>query len=87
MARQGLYQWCGFDDEKLTVHSLVSRLMGAPPPENPLSTVGASFVTRRLIDVDSNTVVRLQIWDTAGQERFVSRYRVHPGSESDCMAA
>ncbi len=34
------------------------------------STVGASFLTKRVVDDESDTVVRLQIWDTAGQERF-----------------
>lgn len=36
------------------------------------STIGASFLTKRVVDIDSSTVVRLQIWDTAGQERFRS---------------
>ncbi len=35
-----------------------------------MSTVGASFQTKRVVDDESDTVVRLQIWDTAGQERF-----------------
>jgi small GTP-binding protein len=34
------------------------------------STIGASFLTKKLV-VDS-CKVRLQIWDTAGQERFRS---------------
>ncbi|KDN38263.1 hypothetical protein K437DRAFT_216113, partial [Tilletiaria anomala UBC 951] len=34
------------------------------------STIGASFLTKRLIV--SGTKIRLQIWDTAGQERFRS---------------
>lgn len=37
---------------------------------NTTSTVGASFMTKRVVDDESDTVVRLQIWDTAGQERF-----------------
>ena len=41
-------------------------------PASTHSTVGASFVTKRVLDDDSNTTVRLQIWDTAGQERFRS---------------
>ena len=39
-------------------------------PAATISTVGASFLTKRVVDEDSDTVVRLQIWDTAGQERF-----------------
>lgn len=34
------------------------------------STVGASFLTKKVVDDESDTTVRLQIWDTAGQERF-----------------
>ena len=29
-------------------------------------------MTKRVLDIDSSTTVRLQIWDTAGQERFRS---------------
>jgi small GTP-binding protein len=39
-------------------------------PSTTTSTVGASFLTKRVVDEDSDTTVRLQIWDTAGQERF-----------------
>lgn len=39
-------------------------------PKTTTSTVGASFMTKRVLDDESDTVVRLQIWDTAGQERF-----------------
>lgn len=39
-------------------------------PASTMSTVGASFLTKRVVDDESDTVVRLQIWDTAGQERF-----------------
>ena len=41
-------------------------------PSTTASTIGASFVTKRVLDVDSGTTVRLQVWDTAGQERFRS---------------
>lgn len=58
--------------------SLVSRYL---EPHKPLqahpSTVGASFVTKKITDVDSSTTVRLQIWDTAGQERFRSISRLY----------
>lgn len=46
-------------------------------PGTTPSTVGASFVTKRVLDDDSNTTVRLQIWDTAGQERFRSISRLY----------
>lgn len=45
--------------------SLVQRFCkGAFNPAQTTSTVGASFLTKRVIDTDSDTVVRLQIWDT-----------------------
>ena len=53
--------------------SLVHRYVNnAFTPPNTQSTIGASFLTKRVVDIDSSTVVRLQIWDTAGQERFRS---------------
>jgi len=39
-------------------------------PAATVSTVGANFLTKKVVDDESDTVVRLQIWDTAGQERF-----------------
>jgi small GTP-binding protein len=54
--------------------SLVHRFVhhAFTPSSSTASTIGASFLTKRVVDVDSGTVVRLQIWDTAGQERFRS---------------
>ncbi|KAF1837284.1 ras-domain-containing protein [Decorospora gaudefroyi] len=53
--------------------SLVYRYVkNAFTPPTTQSTVGASFLTKRVVDIDTSTVVRLQIWDTAGQERFRS---------------
>lgn len=53
--------------------SLVQRFVkGTFTPPTTLSTIGASFLTKRAIDPDSGTAVRLQVWDTAGQERFRS---------------
>ncbi|KAF2803724.1 ras-domain-containing protein [Mytilinidion resinicola] len=53
--------------------SLVHRYVkNAFTPPNTTSTIGASFLTKRVVDIDTSTVVRLQIWDTAGQERFRS---------------
>ena len=59
--------------------SLVQRYLNphVPLPSNVQSTIGASFVTKRIIDHDSSTIVRLQIWDTAGQERFRSISRLY----------
>lgn len=45
--------------------SLVMRYCkGAFNPSRIVSTVGASFMTKRVVDSDTDTVVRLQIWDT-----------------------
>lgn len=41
-------------------------------PPTTTSTIGASFLTKKVVDIDTATTVRLQIWDTAGQERFRS---------------
>ena len=45
---------------------------GTFSPSSITSTIGASFLTKRVVDVDTGTTVYLQIWDTAGQERFRS---------------
>ncbi|KAK9766785.1 hypothetical protein K7432_003861 [Basidiobolus ranarum] len=50
--------------------SLVVRYVQKTFSPNCSSTIGASFMTTKLV-VD-NCKVRLQIWDTAGQERFRS---------------
>ena len=45
--------------------SLVTRYCnGSFDPSKTTSTVGASFMTKRVVDNDTDTVVRLQIWDT-----------------------
>lgn len=40
-------------------------------------TLGASFLTKRVVDRASDAVVRLQVWDTAGQEEFRSMSRLY----------
>ncbi|GAM86640.1 hypothetical protein ANO11243_046560 [Dothideomycetidae sp. 11243] len=54
--------------------SLVHRYVHSSfqPGHMTPSTVGASFLTTRVHDPETDTVMRLQIWDTAGQERFRS---------------
>ena len=57
--------------------SLLHRFVkGAFDPPSVASTVGASFLTKRILD-DSGTTVRLQLWDTAGQERFRAISRLY----------
>ncbi|KAL2208927.1 rab type ras GTPase [Sarocladium strictum] len=66
--------------------SLVMRYCkGAFNPAQITSTVGASFMTKRVVDSDSDTVVRLQIWDTAGQERFRSISRLYYRGANACI--
>lgn len=59
--------------------SIVQRYIHphSPLPSNIQSTIGASFITKKIVDPDSSTIVRLQIWDTAGQERFRSISRLY----------
>ena len=52
-------------------------MKGTFSPPQVSSTVGASFFTKRVLDVDSGTTVRLQLWDTAGQERFRAISRLY----------
>ena len=54
--------------------SLIHRYLSSTPPSRlgPAPTIGASFLTKRTVDIDTGTTVRLQLWDTAGQERFHS---------------
>ncbi|KAK4152503.1 P-loop containing nucleoside triphosphate hydrolase protein [Chaetomidium leptoderma] len=66
--------------------SLVMRYCkGAFAPSQVTSTVGASFLTKRVVDTDSDTIVRLQIWDTAGQERFRSISRLYYRGANACI--
>ncbi|KAH8686018.1 P-loop containing nucleoside triphosphate hydrolase protein [Tricladium varicosporioides] len=54
-------------------------------PASTTSTVGASFMTKRVVDDESDTIVRLQIWDTAGQERFRSISRLYYRGANACI--
>ncbi|RMD40093.1 hypothetical protein DV735_g5039, partial [Chaetothyriales sp. CBS 134920] len=67
--------------------SLVSRYINPTVPlsKNVQSTIGASFVTKKITDPDTSTVVRLQIWDTAGQERFRSISRLYYRGAHACL--
>jgi len=66
--------------------SLVTRYCkGAWNPATTTSTVGASFLTKRVVDSDTDTTVRLQIWDTAGQERFRSISRLYYRGANACI--
>jgi small GTP-binding protein len=63
------------------VHRYIHQRFPSPSP----STIGASFLTKRVIDTDSDTLVRLQIWDTAGQERFRSISRLYYRGANACI--
>lgn len=49
--------------------SITSRFALGEAPQNPASTVGASFLQKRL-RTSAGMECCLQLWDTAGQERF-----------------
>lgn len=58
--------------------SLLHRYVkGTFDPPSVSSTIGASFLVKKVLDVDSGTTVRLQLWDTAGQERFRAISRLY----------
>ncbi|KXJ95388.1 P-loop containing nucleoside triphosphate hydrolase protein [Microdochium bolleyi] len=66
--------------------SLLTRYCkGSFNPAQNTSTVGASFMAKRVVDTDTDTVVRLQIWDTAGQERFRSISRLYYRGANACI--
>lgn len=49
--------------------SLLERLQNNTFNASKSSTIGAAFVSKRVVREDQS-IVNLQIWDTAGQERF-----------------
>ncbi|KAL9104626.1 MAG: hypothetical protein Q9163_000430 [Psora crenata] len=58
--------------------SLLHRYVkGTFDPPAIASTIGASFLVKKVVDIDSGTTVRLQLWDTAGQERFRAISRLY----------
>lgn len=65
--------------------SLVHRYIHARFAPPSTSTIGASFLTKRVHDTDTDTLVRLQIWDTAGQERFRSISRLYYRGANACI--
>jgi small GTP-binding protein len=66
--------------------SLVHRYVSSTfRPSLTPSTIGASFLTKRVLDADTDTLVRLQIWDTAGQERFRSISRLYYRGANACI--
>ena len=50
--------------------SIIQRLVSGRFPDDPLSTVGIDYISRKFTINDKT--VSLCIWDTAGQERFRS---------------
>ena len=52
-------------------------MKGTFNPPAIASTIGASFLVKKVLDVETGTTVRLQLWDTAGQERFRAISRLY----------
>ncbi|TLD27204.1 hypothetical protein PspLS_04968 [Pyricularia sp. CBS 133598] len=63
---------------------LMRYVKGSFNPSQVTSTVGASFLAKRVV-ADDDTVVRLQIWDTAGQERFRSISKLYYRGANACI--
>jgi len=61
---------CIIGDTDVGKSTLSKRYCEGVTPENTTSTIGASFLQKRLTIDDCE--ISLQIWDTAGQERFRS---------------
>lgn len=60
--------------------SLVTRYCKSSfNPAQTTSTVGASFMTKRVVDTDTDTVVRLQIWDTGKPPPQAENYTTPEG--------
>ena len=55
--------------------SIISRYVHNNFSEVLMSTMGASFATKKL-EIDSEHKIKFQIWDTAGQERFRSLAKI-----------
>eukprot|EP01051_Picozoa_sp_SAG22_P010621 SAG22_NODE_964_length_6277_cov_12.416316_5_plen_365_part_00 len=51
--------------------SIINRYVNDVFAENYKSTVGADF-SRKIIQWDDHTTIRLQLWDIAGQDRFAA---------------
>jgi small GTP-binding protein len=52
--------------------------------DNYLCTIGVDFKTRT-VQVDGDSIVKVQIWDTAGQERFRSISHAYYRNSHGCI--
>eukprot|EP00043_Microstomoeca_roanoka_P026997 m.13270 g.13270 ORF g.13270 m.13270 type:complete len:209 (-) comp7196_c1_seq1:252-878(-) len=74
--RELLYKVLVVGDRGVGKTSLIKRYVHGVASDKYKATIGVDFALK-VLQVDENTTVRLQLWDIAGQERFGSMTRVY----------
>lgn len=66
-----VFKYIVIGDSSVGKTSLISSLLYNKFSKDFSTTIGVDFCTK-MISLDDNTIVKMQIWDTAGQESFKS---------------
>ncbi|EGD79726.1 rab GTPase [Salpingoeca rosetta] len=74
--RELLYKVLVVGDSGVGKTSLIKRYVHGVASDKYKATIGVDFALK-VLQVNENTTVRLQLWDIAGQERFGSMTRVY----------